>query len=161
MRAILLIFGLLSVLSPSVVYSAEKVVFGYLEDVVVFPSALPMKAKLDTGADHSSINAEILKEETKGGKNWVTFAITSKSGTRAVIEKEVIREAKIRRHSGNTQVRQVVMMEICLGNIRRSVQVNLVKRTKFNYKILIGRSYLVDHAIVDPGLKYTAEPNCR
>jgi hypothetical protein len=44
---------------------------GYLENVQIMPSALELKAKLDTGADHSSLNASEIRIFNRDGKRWV------------------------------------------------------------------------------------------
>jgi len=160
MRRIAQICALVAVLWPTAGLKADQPVFGYLEEVLVYPGAFPLLAKLDTGADHSSINARILRQETKKGQVWLTFEVTNLSGAVATFEKRVRRVARVRRHSGVSSLRQVVMMEICLGTIRREVQVNLVDRTNLSFNMLIGRSFLAGHAIVDAAASFTSKPRC-
>lgn len=119
-----------------------------------------MQAKLDTGADHSSVHAHISKRQQKAGQDWITFEISNKAGAKAVFETPVHRIAKIRRHSGKVQERPVVYMEICLGPFRRKVEVNLVDRKNLTYKILIGRSFLANYGVVDSSITFTSSPNC-
>ena len=160
MRKIAQICALVAVLWPTAGLKADQPVFGYLEEVLVYPGAFPMLAKLDTGADHSSVNARILRQETKKGQIWLTFEVTNQSGATATFEKRVRRVARVRRPSDTATSRPVVIMEICLGTIRREVQVNLVDRTNLSFNILIGRSFLAGHAIVDSATTYTSEPRC-
>lgn len=119
-----------------------------------------MAAKLDTGADHSSIHARVLGREQRNGKDWIVFEVENKSGLAAKFEKPVERIARVRRHFGKIQERPVVMMDICVGAIRKNVEVNLVDRKHLDFKILIGRSFLREMALVDSGLKYTVAPAC-
>lgn len=120
-----------------------------------------MEAKLDTGADNSSIHARILKREKKGGQDRITFEVTNKPGAKMIFDEPVTRIAQIRRHAGKKQERPVVMMDICLGSIRRKVEVNLVNRKDFSYKLLIGRSFLAKYALVDSSTRFTSKPACR
>ena len=52
-------------------------------------------------------------------------------------------------------------MTICLGNKRRTVEVNLVDRDEFDYPMLLGRSALQGIAIVDPSITHLSQPDCR
>ncbi len=58
--------------------------------------------------------------------------------------------------------RPVVELEMCLGNVKRSVEVNLTNRSSFNYPLLIGAKALREFgAAVNPARRYTADkPGC-
>lgn len=135
-------------------------VFGYLEKAELVPHGFPMNAKLDTGADNSSVNAEIVNRYERDGKPWIAFNIQSADGTELHLKRPVIRVAKVKRHSGKAQQRPVVMLSICLGSLTREVQVNLVDRSKLTYNLLIGRSFMAGLLLVDPARKFTTAPNC-
>lgn len=135
--------------------------FGYLEHVHVTPEDFHMQAKLDTGADNSSINAKVLKNSVVKGQKWIEFEVISRTGARIKLRKKVVRTASIKRHSGNSQLRPVVIMRICLGDIERDVEVNLVDRQHLTYKILLGRSFLAGHALVDSNATFLKKPTCK
>ncbi len=133
---------------------------GLIENVRVDPGGLIFSAKLDTGADHSSVNAHAVHRFKRRGVRWVRFQLISGDGKTVSLERELVRLASIKRPGGKKQKRPVVMLTICLGNVSREVQVNLVDRSRFNYKMLIGRSFMRDALLVDPSLKFTVEPQC-
>ena len=135
-------------------------VFGYLEKVLIEPQAFPMQAKLDTGADNSSLNANIIERFERDGKPWIAFVVESIDGRELRLEKPVIRTARIKSHLGKAQSRPVVEIGFCIGGISRSVPVSLVDRTKFKYNLLIGRSFAAGHMLIDPSKKFTTAPNC-
>ncbi len=139
---------------------ADKTTFGYLERVVIYPGSILMEAKLDTGADNTSIHATNIKLGTRGGKQWVSFDVVSKANVTQHFEKPVVRIARIKHRSGPPQERPVVSFEICLGSLKRPVDVNLVNRDRFEYHILVGRSFLAGHVLVDSGVEFTTEPAC-
>lgn len=58
--------------------------------------------------------------------------------------------------------RPVVDMELCQGDTKRSIEVNLIDRSSFNYPLLIGAKGLREFsAAVNPARRYTAgEPGC-
>jgi hypothetical protein len=44
--------------------------------------------------------------------------------------------------------------------VYKEVEVNLEDRSKFNYQLLIGRSYLKNSFLVDASATFTLKPNC-
>lgn len=142
-------------------FATERAVLGYLENALLYPGAFPIQAKLDTGADHSSLDARIIKRERRKGEDWVIFEIENKKQQLQRFERQVTRTARVRRHSGELQSRPVVRMDICLGQIRREVDVNLVDRQGLNFKMLVGRSFMAGHILVDPSARFTTQPKCQ
>ena len=135
-------------------------VFGYLENAMIMPAGLLLKAKLDTGADHSSVHAKIVERFTKDGQSWITFDVESVDGREVRLSEPVFRTASVKRLVGKPQKRPVVMLTICVGKINRRVEVNLMDRTKLKYNLLIGRSFMSGYMAVDPAKRFTKKPNC-
>ncbi|MFT7824223.1 MAG: RimK/LysX family protein [Sulfurimonas sp.] len=53
----------------------------------------------------------------------------------------------------------VILTSLFLGlNVSESVNVTLADRSRFKYKLLIGRNLLYDNFIVDVSQKYTIDP---
>lgn len=75
-------------------------VFGYLEDALLMPQGFPIKAKLDTGADNSSVNARVVRDFERDGKKWIAFVIESLDGRQLELERPILRTARIKRHEG-------------------------------------------------------------
>ncbi len=140
---------------------AKKIKVGWIEKVRTFPGQLLMHAKIDTGADNSSIHATDITTFAKDGEQWVRFTITPIEGTAKVIERPIFRTTKITRHAAQDEDRLVVLMGICLGPIyKEDMEVNLADRSNFAYKMLIGRSFLRGEIVVDPIKEYVQEPSC-
>ena len=134
---------------------------GWVEKVSIFPGNFKIKAKLDTGAEHSSLNAVHIDEFERNGAKWVRFDVTNWKGRKESIETRVIRKAKIKQHGRESTVRPVIRLGICLGNVYKEVEVNLQDRRKFQYRMLIGRSYLKALFLVDASATFTVEPHCQ
>lgn len=145
---------------PAAVLSQEKQVFGYLEDVVISSEGLALPAKLDTGADTSSLHAESIKRFRRAGERFVRFQVRDEQGELVVLERHLARVARIRRHDGDYQRRPVVEMWVCIGTTRRRVEVNLIDRSHLNFPFLLGRSAMEGAVVVDPERTFTTEPNC-
>lgn len=142
--------------------ATKKDIFGWVERVLVGESQLEMKAKLDTGADTSSIHAsKIHRSRGQNGQTWVEFRLTDEDSDRTVrYKKRLVRYAYIKEHDGPSQRRPVVELEVCLGDHRQQIEVSLVDRSGFDYPVLLGRNALERVAVVDPELHLTARPVC-
>ncbi len=138
----------------------ERVVVGYLERVRIFPGNLLVYGKIDTGARTSSLNAQDFKYVERDGKTFVRFSVTNRDNETRTFERPVIRRARIRDLGRPSQIRPVVMLGLCIGNIYRYTQVNLSNRAGFNFQLLVGRRFMTQLLLVDPVLQYTAEPTC-
>jgi hypothetical protein len=162
---VILIVLLLSYHTPGFAKDAPATrnlqVAGWVENVSIFPGNLKIKAKLDTGARNSSLNAKDLEEFDRDGDKWVRFKLKNWKGRTENFETRIIRTATIKQHETESVMRPVIRLGICLGNVYKEVEVNLQDRSKFNYQMLIGRSYLKKSFLVDASATFTIEPNCQ
>jgi hypothetical protein len=147
---------------PLAAVPTKKEILGWVEHVHVGKSRLELTAKLDTGADTSSLDANhIRRYRGKDGQRWVEFLVEEdRRGRRVRFKKPLVRTAYIKEHSGPSQKRSVVMMEICLGEYLQEVEVTLVDRSGFAYPVLLGRNALEGLAVIDPALQMTRKPRC-
>ncbi|MDY7031464.1 MAG: RimK/LysX family protein [Thermodesulfobacteriota bacterium] len=157
----ILVVVFLNILVPSLVISQAKLIIGRVEKVCVFPGNIVFRAKMDTGAKTSSLDCDAISVFNREGAKWVRFTTVNHEGKNVTLERKIHRTSKIKRVSGKIQERIVVKLVFCLGSIRKETEVNLTDRTGFNYRLLIGRSFMLESIIVDPSLKYTTEPECR
>ncbi|WP_245907104.1 ATP-dependent zinc protease family protein [Photobacterium sanctipauli] len=120
---------------------------GYIENVELEGMRFP--AKLDTGADVSSMHATDIETFDKDGKKWVSFTYKNAQGNEQAFTREVIDEMRIRARAGEEpQVRLVVSMRVKLGNIEKDVAVNLRDRSRFEYSMILGQNYLKNDIVV-------------
>lgn len=139
----------------------EFEIFGWVEWVKLMDGELRLKAKLDTGAATSSLDATNIERFRKDGKRWIRFTVTDpETGDLLELEKRLVRNVRIVRHSGAHQRRPVIKMPICFGTQRREVEVNLIDRSNFIYPMLLGRSALEDYALIDSGSTFQNSPRC-
>lgn len=160
-RAMLKTFCLLAVLQVSPLSAADKDILGWVERVEIFGSGLSMKAKLDSGAKTSSLDATEIEVFRQDGKRWVRFVITDDDAQESfTLERPLERYVRIVRHSGEHQRRPVVMLEVCLGNKLHDIEFSLIDRSHFIYPVLLGRSALQGQAVIDPDETYLSRPRC-
>jgi hypothetical protein len=127
----------------------DPAIAGWGERIRLMPSGIELEAKLDSGAENSSLHVDRLRFFERDDKRWVRFTVEGDSGRRVAFERRLLRRAAIKRHSGRSDVRPVVAMAICLGSVARLVEVNLVDRSRFEYPILVGRSFLAGEYLID------------
>ena len=153
-----------AVIGPLVVAATasagNKQIVGWVEKARIYPGNLVLQAKMDSGADNSSLNVPHLVEFERDGEKWVRFELTGNSEQTVLIERKVLRTAKIKRHREVRQKRPVVHLGICVGNYYQEAEVNLVDRSNFKYPLLIGRSFMRDRLLIDPSAQFTLEPVC-
>ncbi len=174
MRTTLVLFTLYlsSIYFSELVLAQERLSLGWAEKIEISPGGIVMHAKMDTGADYSSLNAnhisEFVKEaegiDPKDGQKakskWVKFNVVNRYGQNVTLELPVKRFATIKRHGMKSQKRPVVRLGMCIGKHYLEEDVNLVDRTQFEFQMLVGRSFLAGLATVDPSMTYTVNPKC-
>ena len=140
--------------------ASELIRAGWVEKAVLIPQGIVLHAKLDTGAKTSSINAHEPEFITRDGKEWVRVNITNRNNKSVIIEAPLLRTAKIKRHFGESQTRPVIQLDLCIGNVRKTEEVNLVDRAGMNYQLLIGRNFLKGSLLIDSGATYLLSSDC-
>lgn len=152
--------GLILLLICSQVLASELYRAGWVEKAVLYPQGIVLHAKLDTGAKTSSLNAPDPEYFTRDGQEWARISVTNKNIETVIVEAPVVRNVKIKRHFGESQIRQVVLLDLCIGKVRKIEEVNLVDRTGLNYPLLIGRNFLEGALLIDSGATYMLSPDC-
>lgn len=148
----------------------DQPIYGRYEVITIAElDRVPIKAKLDTGAYTASLNAVDIEYFEKEGDDWVRF--TPVVNDEALAEREMpllkISRIKQRAEEGDdsddiaSSKRPVVEMTLCIGQQKEVIEVNLTNRGHFTYPLLLGAKALRQlKALVDPGRKYTIEPDC-
>lgn len=162
----------LALSAPATLYASSKtpgkVIAGWVEKITL-PNAsssklTPIKAKLDTGAETSSIHAEDIKTFRRGGKRWVEFTLVLRDSSdkilRIAMKKANQRRIKIKNRDGSHDRRPIVELDICFDGRTHSTQFSLADRSEFIYPILLGRKFLEGIAVVDPQATFLTLANC-
>lgn len=141
--------------------TGEIQIAGWIERIRLGKEGIILSAKLDTGADTSSLHATDVRWFNRDGGEWVAFEVEGEGGRRVTFERKVIRIAEIKRHGGREPLRRpTVLMGICLGRVYRVTEVTLADRTRFKQPFLVGRKFLEHRFAVDSGRTNTVEPDC-
>ena len=148
-------------LSPHANSASEQLTtIGWIETVRILPEGFDLQAKIDTGADNSSVDIMDWKIIERDSKEWVRFKVRNNKNKTHIFERPLQRYAKIKRKQSEALKRPVVEMGICIGKDKMQVPVNLAKRENFEFRMLIGRSVLKGRFLVDSSTTHTKSPEC-
>jgi hypothetical protein len=116
-----------------------------------------VKAKIDTGAQTSSLHAFGLREFKRDGETWVRFEVHPWQGSASdpvKVELRVHDRRRVRSSTGHLQVRYVVMMRLRMRDRTFPVEMTLTRRDAMGFRLLIGREALRNGFVVDPAASY-------
>lgn len=116
-----------------------------------------LKAKIDTGAQTSSLHAFGMKEFTRDGEAWVRFEIhpwQHSADDAIAVELPVHDRRRVRSSSGHSEKRVVVMLDVRLLDQVIPAEVTLTRRDAMGFRMLIGRELLSQGFHVDAAGSY-------
>lgn len=139
-------------------------VFGWVEMATLEPWDVEVKAKLDSGALTSSLDARDIERFDKEGEPWVRFALEledEETGEtfKKQLERPLYRDMTVRGAGGRDE-RLVVLMEVCMGDTIHEEQFSLRNREEMNYPMLLGRRTIGELGLLDVRETFLIEPSC-
>ncbi len=129
-----------------------------LEDIKI-PA---IKARVDSGAKTSAIQASNIKRVTRNGEAWVTFdvnPIQDNLSLNVSCESKVIDTRIIRSSSGESQKRYVIKTKLKLGPDEFEIELNLADRDGMEYRMLLGREAIINRYLVDASKSFVLSDN--
>ncbi len=141
-----------------------KVIAGWVENVTLIDADnAVVKAKLDTGAKSSSIDARNIEVYRQNGLRRVKFDLAIRSRGELTLKPFDLpqeRRVRIKEHDGDHESRPVVSMNLCFDGKPRRAQFTLTNRATFLYPVLLGRRFLQGVAVVDPEQTFNLRARC-
>lgn len=130
-----------------------KLVVGELEPVYLAVPGVIYEARIDSGAETSSLHATNIERFERDGERWVRFDIDDPTSEQTItLERELARNVRIIQASAEeAERRAVVELPFLIGDHRQSAEFTLTDREHLNYSLLIGRNVLRDVMLVDVG----------
>jgi len=113
-----------------------------------------IKARVDSGAKTSSIQASNTKIVMRGGHEWVQFEVHPLQKDRRITiscEAPLIDRRTVRSSSGVSEERLVVRTPVRLGDQKFDIELTLTNRDNMDFRMLLGREALSGRYVVDPG----------
>ncbi len=127
----------------------KKILIGN-KDIVDFPdlNMWAVKAKVDTGADTSSIHVRKIKLEQKGGEQVLSCYFRPRHKTTFTSFKQKM----VKSSNGISQMRYAVMLKLILFGQEYETYFTLSDRKAMTFPILLGKRFLKGKFVVDVSL---------
>ncbi len=149
--------------------SPELLVVGWHEPVALPDLGIERAfAKIDTGADTSTLHANNIRVMSRGSERLVQFTPPllrrqasckdwPEGGVRHVTA-PLVEERIVRSSMGQDEERVIIKTTLVLGPLEIEACFSLTNRDGLRFPLLIGRDALGGRAFVDPGRAHLLEP---
>ena len=138
----------------------EKKVVGWKEQVAL--PDLKIKsviAKIDTGANLATIDADDIKFVTRKDVKYVKFTVKKRNNTVRKTSAPLAGFKRIRSSNGDVERRPYIKTDILMDGITKNIELTLTDRGPMDYTMLIGRKALGRRWIVNPSISFMTKPN--
>lgn len=116
-----------------------------------------LKAKVDTGARTSALHAFDVELKEDGNEKIVHFKIHPKQNDLDLVvacQAPLFDEREVRDSGGHSESRYVIQTQIGIGPNLLTAEVTLTNRDTMGFRMLIGRTTMNGHFLVDPESSY-------
>ena len=134
--------------------SQEPFVLGWEEWASFSGLALPaIKAKIDTGAKTSALHAVAIEPFGPDNNPQVRFImhpIPDQPDLEVVCAAPAVDRREVTSSNGETELRWVIEAQVTIGERTWPIEVTLTNRENMAYRMLLGRSAILDDMVVSP-----------
>lgn len=115
-----------------------------------------IKAKIDSGARTSALHAFQVEPFEEAGRQRVRFALHPLQRSLRVVDcvADVIDERWVSDSGGNRERRLVIRTPVQVGPDRWPIEITLTDRESMLFRMLLGRTAMMDRLLVDPAASY-------
>ena len=116
-----------------------------------------IRAKIDTGAQTSSLHATHMRFTQRDDGEWITFELYPRRRSRkdtVSVSSKVVDRRWIRSSNGERELRPVIFTKLGLGDLEWEAEFTLTDRDRMSYRMILGRSALRGRFKVDSGSSY-------
>ena len=119
--------------------------------------ALPIKAKIDSGARTSSIHVFRTRRFTDGDAPYVEFVLhpLQRRATPEIVCVAPVKDERwVRSSNGEREHRIVIETAAKLGGVRWPIELTLADRDVMGFRMLLGREAIRRRFVIDPGRSF-------
>ena len=120
-----------------------------------------IKCKVDTGARTSALHAFAIERYSMAGEAWIRFALhPHQQRTEPTIHcvARIADERIITDSGGHRERRVVITTPITIGSATYPIELTLTTRDTMRFRMLLGRTAISKHFMVNPASSYLANP---
>jgi len=118
-----------------------------------------IRCKVDTGARTSALHAFYIEEFAENGAKRVRFGLHPNQGdtdTEMHCVADVSDVRDVTDSGGHTDTRYVITTTVVIGDRSWPIEITLTNRDTMRYRMLLGRTAIVDNFVVDAGTSCVA-----
>lgn len=135
--------------------STSKITVGWRELIALPDWHIPkLRAKIDTGAKTSALDVDQIELLSNRKIRFDVVLSNNHRRRRKWITADIVRTTVIKSSNGERETRYVVATTLEMGTRREMAEFTLVRRENMLCRMLIGRTALSPHYIVDAGRTY-------
>lgn len=131
-----------------------SMIIGACEWVALPELAIPrLRARVDTGAKTCALHATDISTFIREDGQWVSFVAHAgypDATHQHICEARLRGIRQVRNTSGELEERYTIRTSIVIGHARWEVDITLSNRHRMRYRMLLGRSAMKLHALVNP-----------
>lgn len=104
-----------------------------------------IKAKLDTGARTSALQASNIRYKVEGGETYVYFECHPIRRNKEVVihcKAKLLEKRQVKNSSGAKEKRPVIQTCLCIAGKEKKIEITLTDRKKMQMRMLLGRQAL-------------------
>ena len=135
----------------------EKLVLGSEEWCKFSELKIPLlKARIDSGAKTSSLQANKIKIFQKDFEDWVRFEVYPIQGNKIIsiiCESKVVGKRAVKSSAGISEERFVIITPLSIGENTFDIELTLANRDGMEFRMLLGREALYGRYIIDADCK--------
>lgn len=117
-----------------------------------------IRAKLDSGARSSALHVDSLETFQSDGREWVRFSVAPgfANADSVLVEAAVHDRRPVTDSGGHVSERIFLRTRLVLAGLDYPVEINLTSRRNMLFPMLVGRTALAGHFVVDPARSFRA-----
>lgn len=131
----------------------NKTIIGRDSIIKILDTKVEFPAKIDTGADSSSVWVSDIYLDEENKLHYKLFDKVSEFYTGEEIIKNNYKKSQVRSSNGQSEIRYFVEMELEICDKKITSMVSLSDRSKNTYPMLVGRSTLSGNFLVDVSIE--------
>ncbi|MEM8498083.1 MAG: RimK/LysX family protein [Pseudomonadota bacterium] len=115
-----------------------------------------IKVKVDTGAKTSCLHAFSIEPVTHEGAPWLRLGIHPRRDSLKEVfcETPITDERGVMDSGGHTETRFVIQTTLHMASMQYPIEMTLTNRDSMRYRMLLGRTAMRGHFMVDPEAAY-------
>lgn len=115
-----------------------------------------IRAKIDSGARSSALHVDSIEPFRQQGADWVRFTIVTGVVDAPALhcEAAVADRRPVTDSGGHRSERVFIRTELAIGPLRYPIELNLASRRNMLFPMLLGRTAMAGHCIIDPGASF-------